>query len=489
MYRQPSKKRQLTERVIVSIVTTVSVLIIVTATVLFLLGYRLDSDNGRLEQGALLQFDSAPAGATVWIDGKNTGSRTATKRTILAGTHAFTMTRAGYEDWNKTLDVSAGTLTWLDYIRLVPKERPVEAVSSYSSLVAMKAAPDMRTLIAQERADQPTFQLIDIRAADVRSTSLTLPSDVYTDSKTAGVTHSFALHQWDRGSRYVLVTHTFSGQTEWLVVDTANVALSKNITRILGTAFQKVAFIGTDGAQFYGLAADGILRKIDLTNATLSRALLSHVSQFSIAPVTSIVGYVGTDPADATKRVVGVYREGDATGHVLKTVESTDVPLMIATGRYFSDDLVAIAEGGTLTVLKGSYPTSSQAEVTSLQTLDTISLPGPVTNLSFSPKAAYVVAQSGSDLVSYEFEHRRATAGKIVTSGQTPSLQWLDDAHLWGSGANSLTMRDFDGTNVFSIMPAADGFDATLSQNGRYMYGVALYDGVYKLQRVTMILE
>jgi len=38
-------------------------------------------------------------------------------------------------------------------------------------------------------------------------------------------------------------------------------------------------------------------------------------------------------------------------------------------------------------------------------------------------------------------------------------------------------------------MPMEPGFDATLSQNGRYLYGIAKSGDTYQLQRVRMILE
>ncbi len=81
------------------------------------------------------------------------------------------------------------------------------------------------------------------------------------------------------------------------------------------------------------------------------------------------------------------------------------------------------------------------------------------------------------------------TAGSVASANGTPVLHWLDQAHLWSDADGVLTMRDFDGTNAFTIMTVTAGFDAMLSQNGRFFYGVSQHDGSYALQRVKMILD
>lgn len=205
MFHRPSKKQLLIKRIIISTVMVVATLVIVTGAILFILGYRLDGDKGRLEQGALIQFDSKPTGALVSIDGKSINARTATKQSVLAGSHTFIMSRDGYEPWAKSLVVKAGTLTWLDYIRLVPKDLKLETVASYGSVVGEKASPDLKTIIVQEKSDTPTFQLVDLRAQDVKSSSISLSPSLYSEATTAGVQHTFTLDEWDEGGRYILV--------------------------------------------------------------------------------------------------------------------------------------------------------------------------------------------------------------------------------------------------------------------------------------------
>jgi hypothetical protein len=273
-------------------------------------------------------------------------------------------------------------------------------------------------------------------------------------------------------------------------MDTQNLAQSVNVTRLLSVGFKDLYFAGTSGKVLYGLTTDGAIRKVDIADGTLSRAFVSHAESFTIFDNT-VISYVGVDPNDATKRVAGVYRDGDAAAHVLRSVSSSDVELKIDVAKYFSDNYVAIAEGNVVTILKGKFPGSSDQDNTSLSNFATLKLTGAVSALSFSPSGDYVVAQSGESFKSYEIEHMRADVGAVtVAEGKAAStLKWLDADHLWNDDSGSLVMRDFNGINTFEIMKVESGFDAGLSQNGRFFYAVGKSDDGYHLQRVKMILS
>jgi hypothetical protein len=490
MFKRPTKKQLLIRRIFFSTVATLAVLIILTVTILFMLGFRLDSGNGRLEQGALLQFDSTPNAADVSIDGQATGVRTAGKQTVSAGDHTVLYTKAGYENWSRSLDFAAGTLTWLDYARMVPKERTAEKVATYATIIGAKASPDMKFMLLQEDAAVPQFQLADLRSAEVRISTLDIPASVYSEAATAGVAHSFSIDQWNDGGRYVLIKHIYNDRSEWLMVDTENVAQTINITRLLSVTFTDLEFAGTNGRSLFGLVDDKNIRKLDLSSATLSRALVSNVSSFELFD-TNTISYTGTDPNDATKQVAGVYRDGDDQPHVLRTVDSLDTVLKIAVGEYFNDNYVAIAEGPEVTILKGNYQVTSTDDMTNLKPFATMSLTSSVTNLSFSPTSDYIVAANGDSFKTYEIEHSRSAGGTVDSSPAAAStpLQWLDTAHVWNRQNNTLVMRDFDNSNVYSINAIAGDFDVTVSQNGRFIYSIGTADQGFNLQRVKMILE
>ena len=489
MFRRPSKRQLLIRRIIVYIITTLSVLVIVTGAILFILGYRIDSNNRRLEQGALLQFESTPASANVSIDGKVISSRTATKQSVMAGWHSFVVSKNGYHSWVKSLELKAGTLTWLDYIRLVPTTLPVEGVATYDTVYGEKASPDLRSLIVQQKPETPSFQLVDLRAQEIKSTTLTLSPETYSDATTPDVTHTFTLDRWDAGGRYILLKHAYNDKSEWIVLDTQDVSRSRNVSISLGITVSDLRFSGTSGNVLYGLMNDGVIRKLDLSADTISRALVTNVKNFNLFE-TNIITYVGIDPKNSAQQVVGIYREGDEAAHVLRTVTSLDTKLSVDAASYFSDDYVVVAEGAKVTILKGDYPTSSAADSSSLKTFAEFTASAPVDTLTFGPDGNYVVAQSGLSIVSYEIEHLRQTSATIETSEKSAhTLNWLDSAYVWAVYDGHLSIREFDGSNVHVISATEPNFDATLSQNGRFIYSIGKSGDKYQLQRVKMIID
>lgn len=488
MFKKPSGRQQLAQRIIVAILAIITVGVGVTALILFIMGYRIES--GSLEQGALLQFESKPTGATVYIDGKAISSRTNTKSTVLEGQHTFSVTRDGYDDWNRTITVQAGTLTWLDYVRLVPSERTSQTVLEFETLDSALAEPGGEYYVLQTDDSQPSFILVDLRSEKIVSSELILPDDIYSTSEDKAAEHKFTVVEWDEAGRYILVRHELTGgDSEWLVVDTHDVNNTRNLTKTLGSKFKQVAFIGTDNESLYGLTTDGILRKLDLGSETMSRALVSGVDSFTINRETKIISYVGVSTDDSGVRTAGLYRDGDENSHVIASSES-DSRIMIASGKYHSYDYVAVADGQSILVYRGTYPSSSasQDEQSSLEIAEQIDYQGDIKLLSFSSDASYLIAQYADSAVSYEVEHDRVTLSELATDAGT--MQWLDGAYTWYVSDGNLMMRDFDGSNQYSIMVAQAGYDVTLSRNGRFVYSIGKTEnGQMTLQRVKMILD
>jgi hypothetical protein len=493
MYRRPSKKRELIRRVLIYALMTSVVIIVVSGLVFVVLGYQL-GQKGQLEQGALLQFASTPGGATVTVDGKVQSAHTPSKMTVLAGEHTIEMSRTGYDNWTKTLDIKAGTLTWINYIRLVPSTHPTVTVATYPTVYDSKAAADGRSLYIQQSGSTPTFQLVDISSDKIKTTAITVPAKDYTDATSVGVTHTFSIAELSGDGRYLLLQHTYNDKKEWLVVDSQNLDNTKNVTALFDLDISELHFAGDNGSILYALTG-GDVRKLDLSASTVSSVLLANVSTFSLYN-TNVITYIGTT-TDGTKRVVGLYREGDSAPVILRTTNSgPDVPLTVATSHYFNEDYVTISEGAKVDITAGSYPTPGATNISSLKPFASFNLSFSPSKTSFSIGGDYLVMQSGKTFAGYDIEHQTLASSTLSTISPTAttttlnsSLDWIDDSHLWSDDSGVVTMRDFDGTNVETFGPAVVGQMVTLSQDGNYLYSIGLTSTGYHLQRVHMVLQ
>ncbi|MEI7539828.1 MAG: PEGA domain-containing protein, partial [Candidatus Saccharibacteria bacterium] len=477
-----SKKYKFAKLIAVYALMTLSTFAIVIFIILFIMGFRLE--KGQIEQYAFMQFNSSPAGATVTVDGKIINGQTPNKASMPEGSYEIVMWRSGYETWRKTVDIKSGELTWLNYAWMIPTKLALEPVASYNTLFMTSASPAGKYMLAQKSADMPIFDLVDLSADTTKTTQVTIAPNAYSESSSYGVVHSFRVEQWDNGERYILVQHTYNDKTELLVVDTQGTSPTKNITKLFNLAFTNVKFSSNGGNILYALEA-GNIRKLDIGAETISKALAIGVSDFELYD-SNIITYVGA--GDTGKRVVGLYRDGDESPYILKTIDSDgSVPLHAVSTHYFNEDYIAIAEGKAVQVYKGNYRNAIVGDTSSIKLIKSFDASDVVQNLSFSPSGQYLLAQSGANFTSYDMEYQKVSSSTVDNTGTTLPPRWINTSYLWSDSSSNLSIREFDGANVHSINPVVTGQSATLTKNGRYLYSVGKTDAGYQLQRVSML--
>jgi hypothetical protein len=468
---------------------TVAVVVLVTVLVFVMLGYRYNGNDGKIEQGGLVQFDSQPNGANVTIDGMPFRTRTPSKTTLTSGSHTVKMERSGYDAWQKTVDVVPGSVLWLSYTRFIPAKLTTQNTADFSAVTSTSVSPDDRWVAVKEKADTPEIKLADISSDKVINSSITIPSEDYT-KPAAGKTQSFTIMDWDDGSRYLMVKHAYGGdRLEWLVVDTRDATATKNVTKLLDIQASKVVFSGNDSQILYAQIG-GDVRKIDLGAATLSRPLVTDVAEFSIFDQRTIAYATTLDP-DTKTRTVGYYEDGDPQANEIKTfTDDGKAPLHLALGRYFGNMYEAIAYGDKVTIYTGDLPTTA-AEATKLKEVASMDFKGGTQYLSNRTSGRFIIAQRGDTFKVYDLELKKETTTKLAGTGPlTNKLEWLDGYMAYSDRGGMLRFYEFDGTNQHDIMKVAPGFSVTLSPNEKYLYGIGKDDSSkYHLERVQMILS
>ena len=484
MYRKPSKKQQIFRLAIVYSIMVVAVLILVSFITLTMLGYRFNLKDRSLEQQyALIQFGSSPSGAIVSIDGNPISSKTPNKATVKSGLHDIKIWREGYQTWIKKIDIKPGTVTWITYPLLIPEKIEVEQVQAYEQLYHSLASPDGEKILAQEDAAKPLFHLVEINSDKVKSLELALDQSIYT----AATSHKFQLQSWDGGGRYVTLRHDYDDKSEWLIVDTQNTSLTKNLTRILSISVSQLDFLDTGGDRLYALV-DNTIRELNLSDETISKSLVDQVNSFDYYEDSKVITFI-SKPDEKGNVNLGIYRSSDGRPAVIKTIPANSSS-KIATSRYFNNNYIAISEGRKVVVMSGSYPSASGDEANSLKEFVSFDLDYEAKQLSFSPSGQYIIATNDSQYTVYDLEYK--TLNRVNTDddkgGRAYKFNWLDDNYIWFDGNDQLTIQEFDGQNGHIINSVIPGQAAVLTKNARYIYSFNKLEAKIQLQRVRIIL-
>jgi hypothetical protein len=486
MYKKPPKHVQRTRLAVLYSIMTLSVIAVVGVLVMIVANYRYNRATGTFEQSGLVQFASTPSAATVEIDDTTLTSRTSTKSSVRPGEHRFAVWREGYQTWISTTTIPSGSLVWLNYVRLVPKERPVEVLHEYKSVTAALPSPDNRAIIAQLDVTQPEFRRIDITRETVTGAMLALPEQAYKlteDEEKNAIPVTYSLDSWDKSGRYMTVWRHAGEARELIVLNVEHPERSVNVSREFSIPVDAAVFSGRSGNVLY-VRTDAAVRKIDISGGTVTRSLIDNVAKFNLQDDT--VTYISRPDETTGIRAVGVYRDGDDAPTALKSIHNAKTPVAIASHSYYGETYTVISEGKKVAIYKGHYDKGLDG----LKTVASYTLKSDIESGEFNDTGAQIVLRAGDVLASYDID-RRLLHRSDVAVGSARDMFWIDSMHLGSIANGELSMRDLDGTNSFTLNPAlGDGKSAVLSRNGTYMYSFSAgKDGTVQLQRIRMILK
>ncbi len=481
MYRAPSKQRQRIERLLIYGAMTATVVLLVTTLVFVMLGYRFNQSTSTIEQGGLVQFNTRPTGANVTVGSARLTDQTPSKITVNPADYTVNMTKEGYLDWTKSVEVQAGRVLWLNYAQLVPKTIETEQLVKFSAISDVLAAPNSERYALLAQASQPIIQLIDITSNEPKQSSITLPDDVLPANPI-----EFNLDTWASDSDRLLVTVKNDQAADWLFVDRRDAAKTINLSKKYGIEITEAVFDPRSNSRVIVRTNTGDVRIIDTEADTLSGVVASEVTDMSMYMDNAILLVQKTSP---TTYSVGYISFGSRTVRQLQEVESSDT-VMVAGSAYFGDPHISISNGAQLNVYQlRSLPSSGSRASISMTTLLTTAVPSNPTHLSIRSGGRFVLAQYGSGLLTYDVEVKKQS-NTSFTKPVTEELRWLDRYHFYLTNGISLEVLEFDGGNAHSITALATPFDAILQSNGKYIYSFnSIEDNKFVLQRSKMILD
>ena len=470
------------------ILTMLVTLSLVAALMFVIQGYRFNRLDGKVEQGGLLQYDSRPNGADVYVDTAHLGNKTANKITVSSGSHTVRMTKAGYNDWSKDVTIKPGTILWLNYTRLIPKNKPIDTIATLSDVTSALPAYNQKYIAFKDDPTTPSISLASIDTDNPKIDKLALTEGTVTTPSDPKL-QSYAIESWDNDNRYVLVRHSYDNdKSEWLVVDTHGDQPTINVTTSMGVAVSHAEFTIASNRALYILTPTGELRRVDLGAKTISAPIVANVAEFSQYD-RSTIAYVTKIDETTKKRTIGYMTNGAAKSRTLKTyADLGDTPLHLHIGRYFNQTYVAVSYGETLDITKGDLPSSDSDAASALTQVATLTIPGGATTLAYSPDTErFVYARTATSVYVYDLELNSLSATKL-DSTSTYAMQWIDREHFVTT-TNGLAMYDFDGTNRQELTSGSMILPAVISSNNKYMFAFTKDASGAHLRRIKLLVD
>lgn len=492
MHQKQPRAKELARRTFVYALMVIAVIVLLFLLTFNMLGYRFNFDTQQVEQRGLIQYDSQPQGAKVFIDGAEVGT-THTKAMASAGQHQISMQLKGYDEWRKVVEIKPGTLTWLSYVRFVPSQRVVDTAHKFSALQSAAFSPDHKWLLGVVSAsDEIKVVWGDLRDSNKLKFTEQLLDKTVVRGYDKDAVHAVKIMEWDSGGRYAALKHTYAvdgqEQTQWLWLDRETQKVV-DIGAKVGLSLNDVRFIGTGGSEMYILQTSGEIRHINLGNGTISTPLISNVQAFSVYS-TDYIAYVGTDGASSLK-LAGVWRKNWESPVIVRKLTEAEAtqPFAVKFSRYDSKDTVVVAVGDKVMLYRGLLDGSDKSATQKfLATSKSLSSPRPLSELIISGEGRFVIMRSEAGFVSYDIE-RQSMSPDIAVPADA-KLNWLDNYHLWSVENGSVVMREFDGTNHAILTKGAAGLDAVFSPDNRYLYTFMTGEnGSVVMQRLKMTVE
>ena len=467
------KRRQHIRVIVTEVIMVLAIAGILGILLAVVSGWRV-GEGMTLEQSGMVQIDSLPTGAAVVIDGERLLFGTNTSRMLTEGKHNIVLEKDGYGGWSKEVNVKPGWLLRLQYPRLFKEDRKQEVVQQISAANFLSAAPNRNALLYG--GDTTEWQWVNIRGDEAKLTKVDL-SGVITNSNGKLVGKMKSLRWNGNGDRVLLEWQMDSG-IEWVLVDVDSPKVSINLTKQFKKRFSDIQFEAAGGDRLIALV-DKDLEVLVVASKEIEQLPVKNVADFVVSD--SEVIYVTTVGEDKN-RIIGSYRDGEDGAVTIKEVEEEKAKVRIALSNYASERYLYYTIDNHLTVYRGQdYPSyKGNMDIMNVVFDHEIELV-PEKELQVSWTGFQMVMRSGKQVVIYN------TETDDVVSYEYPSerTKWLDDYALTSVENGALVVRDYDNSNVRTLVPnnVPDGYDAVVAANNRWLYYVVLDNNSLILKR------
>lgn len=452
-YLDPKKKKAHKIRLLVGYALFGVAIGLATLLLVFIAnGYYVDRNTGQVIQNGLVFVDSNPGGAQIYINGELQRGTT-DARIVIPGDQEYTieLKKDGYRDWSRFLRLEGGSLRELTYARLMPNEiEQLTSVNLPANPVNASQSIDKRWIILSYAENPLQLSLVDLEATPVSLQTIQIPESLFANPLVG----TFEVEEWADDNRFLLASYTVGNSKEYIRVDITEPESTIN----LSTLFQSKVF------------------DVQLQDRKRDRFFVYNRDS-QIMYTATLNGGVNTTPY-LNKKIIAYENFGnDWTTYITESGKEGLVQARFKRGdqdillkEIKTDDsyFVELAKLGDEPIMAISSPSENKATVYRdpqkyLRENPEARLPVATTVLRvvkpqdviISSDSSVIMAYGPENMASHEFEADRSYNFKIevnLDDGQEP--RWIDGQHFSFSSGGVQYSLDFDGSNVYDLLPS-----------------------------------
>jgi hypothetical protein len=446
--------------------------------------------GGQVIQNGLIFVSSNPASARIYLDGKLNKASTNTKLQLQAGQYTATLTRSGYNNWQRIITIVGGSVQHFDYPKLFPTKVISTAVKAYPEIPGFATESlDRHWLVVQAQAASPQnfdlFDLSDPKKVVETATTISLPDDVVTNAKS-GI-HSWKLVEWSTDNRHILVQHTYtvpatatdpaSQASEYIIIDRQTPDDSVNLTKTLGLTADKELTLYNQKFDSYYIydTTSKTLGTTSIDAAGKVTPLLDAVLAYKSYGTNMMLYMTDEDPSTSKPTpagtVLSVLRDGDQSYSIRE--HSATGPFLLDLVQYSGNWFVAAGASSDNKIYIYENPetirkSSATAVLVPIQILH-VTAPN---ELAFSSNSQLIMAESGASFADYDEEYDEGYnfTSKYALEAPAVHATWMDDHRLTYISGDKLIEFDYDNINANTIAPASPNYLPFFDRNYHTVY-------------------
>ncbi len=427
--------------------------------------------NGTVIQSGLVFLSSQPDPANIYLNGKLNNSQTNARVSLPAGIYHVQLTRDGYRNWQRTIEVEGGDVQHFDYPFLIPKKLTSKKIQSYAASPPLATqSPDRRWLLIQKPGSMIDFNLYDLKNPDKPAESLRLPDNLLSKAATPG--ENWQLEEWADDNKHVVLQHNYDGKSEFILIDRTDLAKSQNIDKVLSANPTKLTLLNKKYDQYYLYDAKTLaLQKATLT-APAAVTVLEHVLAYQSYASDTLL--YATDSGAPAGKVLVRLKIGDRV-YPERTFPAGGTYLLDLTK--YSGTLYVAAGASNLDrtyIYKDPVGQLKKLPDHALVPTQVLHVPQP-SFVSFSNSAQFIMAENGNQFGVYDIENKKGYSYVTQQPIDAPQQHaaWMDGNRLTYVTGGQLIMFDYDDTNQQIMIPASPAYLPAFAPNFKFVYTLA----------------